>query len=178
MTTHGPVATDLDSRFSSASAAATPWDDARQALTDAPIYWITTVRHDLRPHVTPLIGLWIDDNFYFCTGPGEQKAKNIVDNSNCAVVTGSNAYGEGLDLVVEGNAERVVEEARLNDLAAAFVTKYGDEWRFEVRDSAFHHEGGEAWVYEVSPHKVLGFEKGDQPGQTRWQFDQRTADPT
>jgi hypothetical protein len=72
MTTRQPVATELDPRFSSSSASATPWTDAQRALTDARIYWITTVRHDLRPHVTPLIGLWIDDAFYFCTGPGEQ----------------------------------------------------------------------------------------------------------
>lgn len=165
-----PNATELDSRFSGGDARPTPWLDAQRALTDARIYWLTTVRHDLRPHVTPLIGLFIDDAFYFCTGPGEQKAKNIVDNSNCAVITGCNTYGEGLDVVVEGNAERVVEAARLLELARAFETKYGSEWRFEVRDAAFHHEGGEAWVYEVVPAKALGFEKGDPPGQTRWTF--------
>jgi len=106
---HEPTATELDQRFSGSDAQATPWDDARRALTDARIYWITTVRHDLRPHVTPLIGLFLDDTFCFCTGPAEQKAKNIVDNSNCAVVTGCNTYGEGVDIVVEGHAERVVE---------------------------------------------------------------------
>jgi uncharacterized pyridoxamine 5'-phosphate oxidase family protein len=168
-----PSATELDSRFSGPNATPTPWNDAQRALTEARIYWLTTVRHDLRPHVTPLIGLFVDDAFYFCTGPGEQKAKNIIDNSNCAVVTGSNTYGEGLDVVVEGNAERIVEEARLLELAQAIETKYGSDWRFEVRDAAFHHEGGEAWVYEVTPNKVLGFEKGDPPGQTRWLFDTR-----
>ena len=166
-----PSATELDSRFSGGDATPTPWLDAQRALTDARIYWITTVRHDLRPHVTPLIGLWIDDTFVFCTGPGEQKAKNIVDNSNCAVVTGCNTYGEGLDVVVEGNTVRVVEEVRLLELARAFETKYGSEWRFEVRDAAFHHQGGEAWVYEVVPAKAFGFEKGDPPGQTSWRFD-------
>jgi hypothetical protein len=165
-----PVSTELDSRYSASDAKPTSWEDAQRALTEARIYWITTVRHDLRPHVTPLIGLWVDDTFVFCTGPGEQKAKNIVDNSNCAVVTGCNTYGEGLDVVVEGNAVRIVEEARLLELSEAFETKYGSEWHFEVRDSAFHHEGGEAWVYEVAPNKVLGFEKGDPPGQTRWRF--------
>ena len=174
---NAPASTELDSRFSAPGAAATPWADAERALSDAPIYWIATVRHDLRPHVTPLIGLWVDDTFFFCTGPGEQKAKNIVDNSNCAVVTGSNGYGQGLDIVVEGNAERVVEGARLEQLAAQFVAKYGEDWRFEVRDSAFHHGGGEAWVYEVAPNKVLGFEKGTPPGQTRWRFD-RQPNPT
>ena len=170
ITMNAPASTELDTRFSGPDAAATPWADGRQELTDARIYWITTVRHDLRPHVTPLIGLWLDDRLYFCTGPGEQKAKNIVDNSNCAVVTGNNAYGRGLDVVVEGNAERVLEEARLEQLAEQFVSKYGDDWRFEVREAAFHHQGGEAWVYEVVPTKVLGFEKGDPPGQTRWTF--------
>jgi general stress protein 26 len=169
--TQGPVATELDSRFSGPDAQPASWENARRALTDARIYWITTVRHDLRPHVTPLIGLWIDDTFYFCTGPGEQKAKNIVENSNCAVVTGCNTYEEGVDIVVEGNAERVVEQARLADLAREYEAKYGAEWHFDVRDSAFHHGGGEAWVYEVTPDKALGFDKGDPPGQTRWQFE-------
>jgi Pyridoxamine 5'-phosphate oxidase len=168
-----PIATELDVRFSGSQARATPWDTARDALTDARIYWITTVRHDLRPHVTPLIGLFIGDAFYFCTGPDEQKAKNIVDNSNCAVVTGCNTYGQGLDVVLEGNADRIVEEARLVELAQAFVSKYGSDWQFEVRDSAFHHEGGEAWVYEVVPDKVLGFDKSAPGSQTRWQFQQR-----
>lgn len=168
-----PVSTELDSRFSASDATPTSWEDARRVLSDARIYWLTTVRHDLRPHVTPLIGLWIDDSFCFCTGPGEQKAKNIVDNSNCVVLTGCNTYDEGLDVVVEGHAERVVEEAHLLTLAEQFLTKYGDEWRFEVRESAFHHEGGEAWVFEVAPDKVLGFVRGDRPGQTRWMFEPR-----
>ena len=170
-----PVSTELDPRFSGAAAKPTAWKGAQQALTDAGTYWIVTVRHDLRPHVTPLIGHWIDDTFYFCTGPGEQKAKNIVQNSNCAVVTGCNIYAKGLDIVVEGNAERVVEEARLVELARAWEAKYGDPWHFDVRDSAFHHaDGGEAWVFEVVPDKALGFEKGDPPGQTRWRFEART----
>jgi hypothetical protein len=170
-----PVSTELDSRFSAPDATPTPWDDALRVLSDARIYWITTVRHDQRPHVTPLIGLWFDDSFIFCTGPGEQKAKNIVDNSNCVVLTGRNTYEEGLDVVVEGNAERVVEEARLLTLAEQFLAKYGDEWRFEVRESAFHHEGGEAWVFEVAPSKVLGFVRGDRAAQTRWLFDPRAS---
>jgi hypothetical protein len=169
-----PHSTQLDTRFSGPDATAKPWGDAQQALTDAGIYWIVTVRHDMRPHVTPLIGLWIDGSFHFCTGPDEQKAKNIVQNSNCAVVTGRNTYEQGLDVVVEGNAERVVEETRLVELSRALEAKYGAPWHFAVRDGAFHHaDGGEAWVFEVTPDKVLGFDKGDPPGQTRWSFEQR-----
>ncbi len=170
MTERQPRTTELDQRFSSPQARATPWDDARSTLTDAKIYWLSTIRDDLRPHVTPLIGLFVDDVFVFCTGPAEQKAKNIVQNANCSVTTGCNTYDTGLDIVVEGSVERVVEEARLRELAAAYVDKYGDDWQFEVGDAAFHHEGGEAWVFEVVPTVVFGFQKGDAPGQTRWRF--------
>ena len=171
MTTREPLATELDQRFSGADAQVTPWAAGRRALSDAGIYWLATLRDDLRPHVTPLIGLFRDDAFYFCTGPTEQKARNIVQNANCTVTTGCNTYAEGLDVVLEGSAQRVVEEAELQELADQYVAKYGTDWQFEVRDSAFHHEGGEAWVYEVVPEKVFGFQRGDPPGQTRWRFD-------
>lgn len=166
-----PVATELDQRFSDPGAEATPWTEARRALSEAEIYWLATLRDDLRPHVTPLIGLFRDDAFYFCTGPTEQKAKNIVQNANCTVTTGCNSYSGGLDIVIEGNAERVVEQIALQELAEDYVAKYGPEWQFEVRDSAFHHDGGEAWVYEVAPEKVFGFQRGNPTGQTRWRFE-------
>ena len=94
MTTREPLATELDERFSGLGAQVTPWAEARRALSGAEIYWLATLRDDLRPHVTPLIGLFRDDVFYFCTGPTEQKAKNIVQNANCSVTTGCNRYSE------------------------------------------------------------------------------------
>ena len=45
--------------------------------TSAELYWLTTVRKDGRPHITPLVGAWVDDAFVFCTGPEEQKAQNL-----------------------------------------------------------------------------------------------------
>jgi hypothetical protein len=57
-------------------------------------------------------------------------------------------------------------------LADAYVEKYGEEWRFGVRDGAFYHlqEGGEALVYRVEPRVIFGFAKSPY-GQTRWHFD-------
>lgn len=174
MTTREPVGTELDQRFSEPGAEATPWTEARRVVSDAEVYWLATLRDDLRPHATPLIGLFRDDTFYFCTGPTEQKAKNLVQNANCSVITGCNTYSGGLDIVVEGSAQRVVEEVALRELATAYVTKYGPDWQFEVRDSAFHHEGGEAWVYAVIPDTVFGFRKGSPFSQTRWRFEQES----
>src|SRR5215213_8975262 len=102
---------ELDSRFSSDDAAPTPWAEGRERLEGAEVYWISTVRPDGRPHVTPLLSVWLDGALYFCTGPDERKAKNLVRNPHCILATGCNALDEGLDVVVEGDAVRVTDEA-------------------------------------------------------------------
>jgi nitroimidazol reductase NimA-like FMN-containing flavoprotein (pyridoxamine 5'-phosphate oxidase superfamily) len=164
------VDTQLDQRFSDKDAQPVDWETGQQRIEEAQIYWISTVRSDGRPHVTPLIALWQDGALYFCTGPDEQKGVNLASNPCCAITTGSNEYDHGLDVVVEGRAERVTDEDRLRELADAYVSKYGEEWRFGVEDGAFTHSGAEsrAHVFEVKPAKVLGFGKGDTFSQTRW----------
>ena len=112
MTVNDPVTT-LDTRFSMEGAPAVPWPDARQALEEAGTYWLSTVRSDGRPHVTTLIAMWNGDALYFSTGPTEQKCKNLEQNPHCIVTTGCNRLDDGLDLVVEGEAVRVTDDARI-----------------------------------------------------------------
>jgi hypothetical protein len=78
--------------------------------------------------------------------------------------------------VVEGDAVRVSDEAKLRRLAGAYESKYGSDWHFDVRDGAFAHEGGVALVYEVAPTKAFGFRKGGEFSQTRWRFRGRFGD--
>jgi hypothetical protein len=80
--------THLDQRFSSPEATPRPWQEASDLLERAELYWLTTVRTDGRPHVTPLRGVWADGAFHFTTGPDEQKARNLAANGSCAVTTG------------------------------------------------------------------------------------------
>ena len=68
-----PTSTRLDPRFSEPDATATTWDDAVAVLRSAGVSWLTTVRADGRPHVTPLVAVWLDGAVHFCTGPQEQK---------------------------------------------------------------------------------------------------------
>jgi nitroimidazol reductase NimA-like FMN-containing flavoprotein (pyridoxamine 5'-phosphate oxidase superfamily) len=170
----GPAqpAAELDARFSSKDAVATEWSEARRRLEEAEIFWISTVRPDGCPHVTPLISVWIEEALYFCTGPAERKAKNLADNQHCILTTGCNTIDEGLDVVVEGDAVRVTDHARLQGIADSYESKYGREWRFGVRDGAFVQEYGDgiALVYEVAPRKAFGFRKGEEFSQTRWRF--------
>lgn len=152
--------TTLDARFSGPGAEPTTWDAAVQVLEAAQLSWITTVRADGRPHVSPLVAVWLDDAVHFSTGADEQKAVNLRANPNVILTTGCNQWDRGLDVVVEGVAVRTTDDATLRRLADAWRTKWDGSWRYEVRDGAFHHEGGEALVFTVAPAKVLAFGKG------------------
>ncbi len=95
---------DLDTSFSAPGAMPTPWEDVLGVLVSAELFWISTVRTNGRPHVTPLPAVWRDGALYFCTGPGEQKALNLRANDECALTTGESRWKAGLDIVVEGRA--------------------------------------------------------------------------
>jgi general stress protein 26 len=163
----------LDARFSSPGASPAEWSEVTDELESAGVWWISTVRADGRPHVTPLIAVWLERALWFCTGPGEQKAVNLRHDPQCVLTTGCNRLHEGLDVVVEGHAEQTEDEAVLERVASAYVQKYGAEWAFEVRDGGFHHEGGNALVFSVAPTKVLAFRKGEPYAQTGWSFPPR-----
>lgn len=163
-----PIA-ELQQQFSSDEAAPTLWAAALPRLEQAEVYWLSTVRPDGRPHVTPLIAIWLDGTLYFCTGPSERKAKNLAHNAHCVITTGCNSLSEVLDLVVEGEAAQVSDETRLQRLADLYAAKY--DWPFTVRDGAFYGDGGRALVFAVTPTTAFGFGKGEPFSQTRWRFE-------
>ena len=168
----------IDPRYGDASATAPSWDEVERLLTDAQLYWIITVRADGRPHAVPLVGVWHNGTFAFCTGADEQKQRNLDVNPHVAVTTGNSGrdgWDSGKHIVVEGTVERVIDSGDLQSLADAWFDKYGDDWKFEVRHREFVEvsqsgggtEGG-ARVYRVRAEKVLAF--GDGHGQTKYQF--------
>jgi hypothetical protein len=154
-------ATTLDSRFSDPGAVATSWDETRRVIEAADLFWISTVRSDGRPHVTPLVAVWLDGAIHFCTGPGEQKAANLIGNPHVVLTTGCNRWDGGLDVVVEGNAVQVTDDHTLERLADGWATKWDGRWQFRVHGGGFRHEdGGTALVFSVAPTRVLVFGKG------------------
>jgi general stress protein 26 len=161
--------TTLDARFSDPNAAATSWDDTVRVLEAAQLFWITTVRADGRPHMSPLVAVWLDGSIHFTTGEAEQKAANLRSNPHTILTTGCNDWDRGLDVVIEGDAVLVTDDRTLQRLADAWRTKWDGRWQFEVRGGSFHHEAGEALVFAVEPTKVLAFGKGPF-SHTRHQF--------
>jgi nitroimidazol reductase NimA-like FMN-containing flavoprotein (pyridoxamine 5'-phosphate oxidase superfamily) len=171
--------TELDNRFSTPDAAALPWKEAEQRMLNAGVFWISTVRPTGSPHVAPLIAVWLDGALYFSTGEDEQKATNLATNSQVSITTGDNSFSPGLDIVVEGEANTVNDDAKLRRVTEAFVAKYGEGWRLPQGAG-----GGDILVFEVTPTKAFGFGRGELLAggpwsagagynQTRWQFQDR-----
>ena len=137
------------------------------------MFWLTTVRADGRPHVTPLVAVWLDGAIYFGTGADEQKARNLRVNPRVILTTGCNLWDQGLDVVVEGDAAPVTDDALLTQLAAAWARKWDGRWQYEARDGSFHEAGaagqGGVVVFSVNPTKVLAFGRGTFT-QTRHRF--------
>ncbi len=164
-----PVST-IDDRYSQPDSVAATWDDTRAALASAELFWLTTVRPDGRPHVTPLVAVWFDDALYFCCGPSEQKALNLRHSDKVVLTTGRNDWNEGVDLVVEGTAVALVDDDELRAVAEAWTHKWDGRWQWGVRDGAFHDDHApRVLVFSVEPTAVLAFSKG-QFAHTKHQF--------
>src|ERR1700678_4446217 len=141
-----PVTT-LDERYSSPSAIAAGWEETRGVLETAELFWVSTVRADGRPHVTPVVAVWAEGAVCFATGPEEQKSVNLRANPHVVLTTGCNSWDKGFDVVVEGKAVQVSDEEVLKRLAQAWTAKWDGRWQFEVRDGAFDEGRGPVQVF-------------------------------
>ncbi len=114
-------------------AEATPWAEARERLEKPEkyrTYWIATVDPDSRPHVMPVIGLWLDGAFYFISGESTRKGRNLASNPACVMTVGMSTL-PALDLVVEGKVVRVTDNAKLQRVATGYSTEL--HWPLTVR---------------------------------------------
>ena len=136
------------------------------------MFWLSTVRPDGRPHVTPLLAVWHADAIYFCTGSDERKARNLDRNPQCILTTGQNGL-DGLDVVVEGRAVAVGDRVERERVASAYESKYGEHFTapegtwFGLGDAI---RAGKVLLYRVTPTTILGFAKVEQFSQTRLRF--------
>ena len=47
--------------------------------------WLSTVNDDGSPHVTAVGALWLDDTFWFQTGQGTRKNRNVTRDPRCSI---------------------------------------------------------------------------------------------
>lgn len=149
-------------------AGTPPEPDAHNARTT----WLTTINADGSPHVTPVGALWLDDTFWFQTGSGTKKARNVARDPRCSVAISI----LGADVVVDGEARSVTDTVVLQRAASAWAD---GGWPAEVDQSGsgitapFNAPalGPPPWgVYRLEIRSVvvvLGTEPG---GLTRFRF--------
>jgi pyridoxine/pyridoxamine 5'-phosphate oxidase len=133
--------------------------------------WLSTVRPDGNPHTTGVGALWIQDRFYFTSGAKTQKSRNLARNPSCVI---SVALAD-LDLVVEGTATKVTDEATLERLAKAYAAQ---GWPATAKDGAITAEysapsaGPPPWdLYEMVPTTAFGVATKEPFGATRLSFE-------
>jgi general stress protein 26 len=159
---------EFNGDFSEPGATAVPWADVAEVLAKSEMFWLSTVRPDGRPHVTPLPAIWHGGALHICAGAREQKTANLNRNPQCILTTGTNQMRSGLDVVVEGTAARVTEHAKLVELAALWKSEL--DWDYEVLEDSFDDGAGhDGLVFRITPVKALSFRKGPYT-QTRYRF--------
>jgi hypothetical protein len=62
-------------------SGAAPAPDAMNARTT----WLSTVNEDGSPHVIPVGALWLDGAFWFQTGAGTRKGRNVERDRRCSI---------------------------------------------------------------------------------------------
>jgi hypothetical protein len=163
-------------------AETTAWATALERLEHpAPgqNHWIATVRPDGRPHLMPIIAFWIDGGFHFLAGTSTQKGRNLAADDRCVIGT-ANLTMPSMDLIVEGRARPVTDQATVARLAREFG---GEGWALEARGSEVYGPHGPTAgpppyaIYRVEPTKVFGlpgmfgmFEDDRHLKPTRWTF--------
>jgi general stress protein 26 len=165
--------TELDTRYSDATAEPTSWKAAARRLAAAQVAWIVTVRPDGRPHATPMVPVVGPDAAYFHTGTTEVKYANLQANPRVLILAGDTAWEAGLDVVLEGVATRVTDQALLEEVAGLYRARWDGRWRLGVGDGVFVNDEADAVVsvlFEVRPDKAYGFAKGNPFGQTSYRF--------
>jgi hypothetical protein len=68
-----PVTT-IDTRYSDPRAVPVEWPATEDILASAELFWLTTVRADGRPHVTPIVGAWWRAPFGSAPVPGSRSS--------------------------------------------------------------------------------------------------------
>lgn len=134
--------------------------------------WLATINHDGSPHVTGIGALWVGGAFWFESGAGTRKAKNIARDPRCTL----SVAAEEFDLVVDGEARLVTDPATVAARAARWAA---EGWPVHVDDTgaaltakfSAPSAGPPPWfVYQLTPSAATALLTVEPGGATRWRF--------
>ena len=134
--------------------------------------WLTTINEDGSAHVTAVGAVWLDGTFWFQTGDGTRKSRNVARDPRCSVAISV----PGADVVVEGDALRVTDADALRQVTKVWAD---GGWPAEVDESGtgitapFNApaQGPPPWhVYRIEPRSATVTLSEEPGGLTRFTF--------
>jgi hypothetical protein len=134
--------------------------------------WLATVNQDGSPHVTGIGALWAEGAFWFETGAGTRKGKNLARDPRCTLSVATQEF----DLAVDGEARRVTDGATVAAMAERWA-EHGWPARVDETGLALTAEfsapsaGPPPWfVYRLTARSATALLTVEPGGATRWDF--------
>lgn len=159
----GPIAARLDQGLTQAPGTGGP---------NRHTCWLATANADGSPHVTGVGAIWVDGAFWFETGDGTRKAKNLARDPRCTVSVAT----QELDLVIEGVADKITDPDTVTAMATRWAAegwpaRVDDTGRALTADYSAPSAGPPPWfVYRVKAHTATALATVEPGGATRWRF--------
>ena len=132
--------------------------------------WLTTLCRDGAPHVTGVGALWVDGAFWFETGAGTRKGRNLARDPRCALSLATVDF----DLVVEGTAAPVTDPGTVAEMARRWA-EGGWPARVDESGTALTAEfsapsaGPPPWsLYRITATAMTAVATTGTGGATRW----------
>ncbi len=134
--------------------------------------WLATINEDGSPHVTAVGAIWLDGTFWFQTGTGTHKSRNIARDPRCSI----SISVRDADVVIEGHASRVTDPAAVAAAAKAWADS---GWPAEPDETGtgitapFNapRQGPPPWhVYRIEPTSAIATLTAEPGGLTRFNF--------
>lgn len=157
--------------------AALGWDELQQRFAAERSYWLATAGPCGRPHVRPVLAVWLAGTIYSTTSPAARKGRNLEQRPECSLA----ARAPAIDIVIEGTTSWVDDRGLLEQIAAAYDSKY--DWPVTITpENMFDAPYGAPTagpppyrVYQITPVAAYGFGTDDNLGvrSTRFRFPDR-----
>jgi PPOX class probable F420-dependent enzyme len=134
--------------------------------------WLATIDRDGSPHVTGVGALWADGAFWFESGDGTRKARNLARDPRCSLSLATHDF----DLVVEGKAEKVTDPPAVAAMAERWAAegwpaRVDDTGRALTAEFSAPSAGPPPWfVYRLTPVRATALATTEPGGATRWTF--------